>query len=480
MTKRRTGEGEARTRTTIYRRINPRVHGSEDFLALSSTPSGRALWLFLLSCREMTRIPGVILAGPMALAESIEWEPADFERCLGEILGRGMAKMDRRARVLWLTHAHLQDENRPENPNQILGWRTTWDLIPECDLKAEIWVALRDWMHGGDFPESMLEAFDEACPEPRRNRSGNGSRNGSANGSRNQDQDTGAGTGSRREIARAPDEVIPPGRPTNDGEPSLSLDEPDSVVEPTPLPTPAPEADRPASAKPGGLSRAADVEGDERLRRASIGATTAPPPPDDLLDETTGPRLAIDAYNASKHPSLPEATNDRGTRGAVWIAIRNSRTEARLARERGEPEPEHGLHRLDGWRELGERTHGALFLQPSKTEPCMRPTPGLLFFVKGRDGIAGDQNRTTLYAGTWDERYKRGSSGGPSKSPSVTAAESMVEAQRARIDRDMARARERDANYKPVKPPPRSALGVFAAPTSNERRDSDADPNAAA
>ncbi len=404
MTKRRTptGDGETRTRTTIYRRINPRVHGSEDYLSLSSAPSGRALWLFLLSCREMTRIPGVVLAGPMALAESIEWEPEDFDRCLGEILERGMAKMDRRARVLWLTHAHLQDENHPENPNQILGWRTTWDLIPDCALKAEIWTALRDWMLLGGFAASMLEAFDEACPEPKHHRSANGSGNGSRNGSRNQDQDTGAGTGSRRERSRAPDEVIPPAAAqTTDSEPSLSLDDPGSFAEASPLPTPAPEVDRPASAKPGGLPRAVDAEADDRLRQAMARANAAPPPPDDLLDETSGPSAAIRAYNATRHPSLPEASDrDTGLCGAVWATIRNDRTRARSARQRGEPEPEHGMHRLAGWRELGERTRAALFLHPRRDGPCMRTTPTLLFFVRSPHGAP---NRSDLYSGKWDK-----------------------------------------------------------------------------
>lgn len=160
-----TDDQERERARTIYRRINPRVHGSEDYLALSSAPSGRALWLFLLSCREMTRIPGVILAGPLALAESIEWEPADFDRCLGEILDRGMAKIDRRARVLWLTHA-LAEVDAPTE-SDVIGWRRSWANIPPCPLRSEIRSALEPWLRSHGLSIDLLE---KALPvtHPRR------------------------------------------------------------------------------------------------------------------------------------------------------------------------------------------------------------------------------------------------------------------------------------------------------------------------
>lgn len=195
----------------IYRRVNPRVHLSQDYLALSPlAPSGRALWLFLLTCRELTPLPGVILAGPLGLAESLGWPVADLERCLGEVEARGMVRADRAARLVWLTHAHLQEENRPANPNQVLGWRSTWDLIPDCLTKAEIWAAFDSWLRFAGFPDSMSQAFSKACPKPRSNGSGNGSGNGSPNQEQYQDQETVAGdSSSRRERFGEPSSGAP-------------------------------------------------------------------------------------------------------------------------------------------------------------------------------------------------------------------------------------------------------------------------------
>jgi hypothetical protein len=409
-----TDDQERERARTIYRRINPRVHGSEDYLALSSAPSGRALWLFLLSCREMTRIPGVILAGPLALAESIEWEPADFDRCLGEILDRGMAKIDRRARVLWLTHAHHQEEQRPENPNQVIGWRTTWDLIPECPIKLELWTALDEWMRTGGFPESILEAFAEACPKPRCAGSGNGSDNRSGNRYRNQE----AGSrkqeaGDRREESARTD-AIP-------------------AVEPDAVGCTSPEAPR----CPSGASPVAEVEAKAddapQPRGEASGAKVAPPPPvlvalvepepeddpprrveppadwgafdEDLLDpDDAGAREGIAIYNAHRHLSLPEWSTARGCSPPAGL-VATMRDDAAREREAGSGaslEP-WGLHRRSGWLAFAEATHGAPKLHEWKWELGM-------FFTganKGPRTCRGFEFRQTLARGGYVRSFDK-------------------------------------------------------------------------
>lgn len=127
-----------------WRPVDIRVWSDRKFLAL--TDDGRVLWLYLLTCPFMTTIPGVIVAGEMAIAECLGWSPKRLREGYRELLTKGLsARVD--GRLIWLSKTFSYQ--KISGPKHIESMRKTWDDIPECALKSEIWNALKvaceDW-----------------------------------------------------------------------------------------------------------------------------------------------------------------------------------------------------------------------------------------------------------------------------------------------------------------------------------------------
>ena len=143
-----------------YRKIDIRMWGDSRFCELSSpNPSGKYLWVFLLSGPPTSNIPGLFRAGEMALAEELEWSLEGFRQAFAELSSRGLVKADWKARVVWVPNAIKY--NAPENPNVVKSWRTAWDEIPECALKAEAYERLKAFTEG--LGEGFGKAFAEGC-----------------------------------------------------------------------------------------------------------------------------------------------------------------------------------------------------------------------------------------------------------------------------------------------------------------------------
>lgn len=148
-----------------YRKIDVRVWIDARFRELSrAKPNGQTLWLYLLTNPDTVNVPGLYRAGEAAMAEALGWDLKGFRRAFAEISARGMAFADWKARVVWIPKAIVH--NPPENPNVVKGWASTWDEIPECELKAEAWSEMKGFLEG--FGEGFGKAFLEACPEPSR------------------------------------------------------------------------------------------------------------------------------------------------------------------------------------------------------------------------------------------------------------------------------------------------------------------------
>lgn len=149
-----------------YRKIDTRIWGDSKFRELSSPkPSGKFLWMFLLTGPQTTNIPGLFHAGEMALSEELEWSVEDFREAFAEVFSKGIVKADWKARVLWIPNAVKY--NQPESPNVVRGWRHAWDEIPECALKGEAHKRLKAFMEG--LGEAFAKAFAEACARPSPN-----------------------------------------------------------------------------------------------------------------------------------------------------------------------------------------------------------------------------------------------------------------------------------------------------------------------
>lgn len=150
-----------------YRKVYVQVWGDAKFRSLSD--AAKLLWMRLLTGPETTNVPGVIPVGRAALAEALGWSAEGFAKGFDELVAKGMAKADWDARLVWLPGATKY--NSPESPNVIRSWKTTWDLVPECSLKVDVYHALRAFVEG--LREPFHKGFTIALPK----------------GSPNQDQD---------------------------------------------------------------------------------------------------------------------------------------------------------------------------------------------------------------------------------------------------------------------------------------------------
>jgi uncharacterized phage protein (TIGR02220 family) len=150
-----------------YRPIDTRVWNDRKFLSLSQ--DGRMLWLFLLTSPSTLAIPGVLVAGEAAIAEQLHWDSKRLRERFGELFQRGLGiKVE--GRLVWLCNATKYQP--PANPNMIVGWAKCWDDVPECNLKHDIWQALKTAC------KSWNRTFEKQFAEPFRDGSSNGLGNG--------------------------------------------------------------------------------------------------------------------------------------------------------------------------------------------------------------------------------------------------------------------------------------------------------------
>lgn len=147
-----------------FRKVDPRIWGDAKFRAL--TDDGKLLFLYLITGLEVTSLPGLVVIGRMALAETLGWslDRLDAAWCGEETeLGRsveksGMARADWPARVVFIPNAGKYQA--PENPNVVRSWRGHFDLVPDSDLKADCLRALSTFL--GAFTEPFRKAFRDA------------------------------------------------------------------------------------------------------------------------------------------------------------------------------------------------------------------------------------------------------------------------------------------------------------------------------
>ena len=125
-------------------------------------PCGQSLWQYLLTCREATSLPGLIVGGERHFAEALGWSLKGFREAFQEVFREGMAKADWRAGVVWLPNA--RNYNRPESPNVVRSWENHWDDVPECGLKSAAFEVLKAFAEG--LGKGFGEAFAKACRKP--------------------------------------------------------------------------------------------------------------------------------------------------------------------------------------------------------------------------------------------------------------------------------------------------------------------------
>jgi hypothetical protein len=169
-----------------WRRIRPAIftHGP-----ISELPDGELLlYLRLAFGPASIAIGGVIVGGPLALAETSRLAPADFDRLFQSLHERGVAFADWRVRLAFLPLAYRDDP--VASPNAAMKWARIWLALPACELRAHIRREIEADLARRDeaFMRSWLLGIgDEVLDDSNGygNSSGNGSGNGCPNGSGN-------------------------------------------------------------------------------------------------------------------------------------------------------------------------------------------------------------------------------------------------------------------------------------------------------
>jgi hypothetical protein len=166
-----------------YRNLKVCTWTDEKVRDLSPIPAcGQGLWIYLLTGPMTGPIPGLFRAGRAALIEELGWESDDFDRTFQELVDRGMARADFKARLIWLPNGFRH--NPPANPNVVKSWRSELAIIPECQLKQDAIVALLKVLaqQGANYVDALRQTPKLASAQAIVNGFGNGSVNSSANG----------------------------------------------------------------------------------------------------------------------------------------------------------------------------------------------------------------------------------------------------------------------------------------------------------
>jgi hypothetical protein len=146
-----------------HRKIDVRMWGDQRFRELvAPPPCSQFAWIFLLTCRFTTSLPGLLVAGEAAIAEALHWPIEGFRKAFSEISAKGMATADWAAPLVFVRNA--VNYNFPESPNVVRSWANHWDMIPECALKLDAYRVLTRRLEAKG--KAFAEAFSEACRRP--------------------------------------------------------------------------------------------------------------------------------------------------------------------------------------------------------------------------------------------------------------------------------------------------------------------------
>lgn len=154
-----------------WRPVDVRLWNDRKVAAL--TDRGKLLWLYLLTSPFMLPIPGVIIAGEMAIAEQIGWRPEGVGEGFRELLAKGLG-VSIHERLIWLRKALTYQPI--QGPNHIAAIAKSWDDVPHCGMKFEIWQALeiacKGWRNlftkgvPNPFPNGIQEGVADGVADP--------------------------------------------------------------------------------------------------------------------------------------------------------------------------------------------------------------------------------------------------------------------------------------------------------------------------
>src|SRR5574338_361158 len=133
-----------------YRKIDPRIWNDEK---VSQLPKISQLsFLYVLTHPNMTAL-GAMRATIPGLAAELGVKAEAFR----EAFRVGLLEADEKACFVGVPK--FLKYNPPESINVVKAWGKSWDLIPECPLKTQLWQRVKDFLQG--LPQGFADAFKE-------------------------------------------------------------------------------------------------------------------------------------------------------------------------------------------------------------------------------------------------------------------------------------------------------------------------------
>ena len=99
------------------------------------------------------------MVGRASLAESLGWTAEAFDEAFAEVIAEGLAQFDAKTRMWFIPNA--LKHNFSANPNVVRSWRMQWSLLPECEMRNQVYECLKAALHG--LSEAFGNAFEESC-----------------------------------------------------------------------------------------------------------------------------------------------------------------------------------------------------------------------------------------------------------------------------------------------------------------------------
>lgn len=151
-----------------YRKISVRMWGDDKFSTISRPqPNAQSLWIYLLTGPHTTALPCAFAVGEASLAEALGWPIRGFRKAFQELFDKGMVQNDWKSRLVFIPNA--LKHNPPENPNVVIGWKSSFDELPDCPLKKLIYAGVRAYLltfvEAKGFSELFAKPFHEVLPE---------------------------------------------------------------------------------------------------------------------------------------------------------------------------------------------------------------------------------------------------------------------------------------------------------------------------
>lgn len=138
-----------------YRKVDPYIWNDHKFRSM--TTQGQLAFFFLLTHPHMTSLGAMRATIPGLVSEL----PKVSEKAFREAFAKGMAIADEEACFLWLPK--FLNYNPPESPKVVIAWCKAFQLLPECELKNQLILHVKDFLKG--YSIGFQEAYAKGMPK---------------------------------------------------------------------------------------------------------------------------------------------------------------------------------------------------------------------------------------------------------------------------------------------------------------------------